>query len=233
MASFVACIIVQARAPEYAFYLPLTRAWELLVGSGLALWLNGKTAAPVELAGKAVRAFREVVGLCALLAILVAVWRFSPKTPFPGYATLVPVLAAAALIGTSNTLVHRYVLASRGVVFVGLISYPLYLWHYPMMAYGRIHFADAVPVPVMSGILLASLLLSWLTYQFIERPIRFGNGMELTRSVHCSVEWLRLAPSGLSRKRPTGCRCGYPRAFAASCLMEARPQLIGAPTSAF
>ena len=174
MASFVACIIVQARAPEYAFYLPLTRAWELLVGSGLALWLNGKTAAPVELAGKAVRAFREMVGLCALLAILVAVWRFSPKTPFPGYATLVPVLAAAALIGTSNTLVHRYVLASRGVVFVGLISYPLYLWHYPMMAYARIHFADAVPVPVMSGILLASLLLSWLTYQFIERPIRFG-----------------------------------------------------------
>ena len=83
MASFVACIIVQARAPEYAFYLPLTRAWELLVGSGLALWLNDKTAAPVELAGKAVRAFREIVGLCALLAILVAVWRFSPRRRFP------------------------------------------------------------------------------------------------------------------------------------------------------
>ena len=172
--SFVACVIVQARAPEYAFYLPVTRAWELLVGSGLALWLNGKTAAPAEITGKTVRAFREIVGLCALLAILVALWRFSPKTPFPGYSTLVPVLATAALIGTSNTLVHRYVLSSRGAVFIGLISYPLYLWHYPPMAYARIHFADAVPVLVMLGILLASVLLSWLTYQFIERPIRFG-----------------------------------------------------------
>ena len=173
-ASFVACVIVQARAPEYAFYLPVTRAWELLVGSGLALWLNGKTAASAEVTGKTVRAFREIVGLCALLAILVALWRLSPKTPFPGYSTLVPVLATAALIGTSNTLVHRYVLSSRGAVFVGLISYPLYLWHYPLMAYARIHFADVVPVPVMLGILLASVLLSWLTYQFIERPIRFG-----------------------------------------------------------
>jgi peptidoglycan/LPS O-acetylase OafA/YrhL len=174
VASFVACIIVQARAPEYAFYLPLTRAWELLVGSGLALWLNGKTVAPAELAGTRFRAFREIVGLCALLAILVALWRFSPRTPFPSYSTLVPVLAAAALIATSNTLVHRYVLSNHGVVFVGLISYPLYLWHYPLMAYARIHFADAVPVPVMLGILLASVLLAWLTYQFIERPIRFG-----------------------------------------------------------
>jgi peptidoglycan/LPS O-acetylase OafA/YrhL len=172
--SFVACVIVQARAPEYAFYLPVTRAWELLVGSGLALWLNGKTAAFAEVTGKTVRAFREIVGLCALLAILVALWRFSPKTPFPSYSTLVPVLATAALIGTSNTLVHRYVLSSPGAVFIGLISYPLYLWHYPPMAYARIHFADAVPVPVMLGILLASVLLSWLTYQFIERPIRFG-----------------------------------------------------------
>jgi peptidoglycan/LPS O-acetylase OafA/YrhL len=172
--SFIACVIVQARAPEYAFYLPVTRAWELLAGSGLALWLNGKTAVPTEVAGRRFRAFREIVGLCALLAILVAMVRFSLKTPFPGYFTLVPVLAAAALIGTSNTWVHRYVLSNPYVVFVGLISYPLYLWHYPLLAYARVHFADAVPVPVLSGILVASLLLSWLTYHFIERPIRFG-----------------------------------------------------------
>jgi peptidoglycan/LPS O-acetylase OafA/YrhL len=174
VASFVACVIVQARAPEYAFYLPVTRAWELLVGSGLALWLNGRAAAPAQASGTPVRVFREVIGLAALLAILIALWRFSPRTPFPSYATLVPVLAAAALIGTSNSLVHRYLLSSRGAVFVGLISYPLYLWHYPLMAYARIHFADAVPAPVMIGILIASFLLSWLTYQFIERPIRFG-----------------------------------------------------------
>ena len=118
--------------------------------------------------------YREVVGACALLAIAIALWRFNPQTPYPGYFTLVPVLAAAALIGTSGTLVHRYVLSASAVVFVGLISYPLYLWHYPLIAYARIHFVDGVPVPVMWGILVASFILSWLTYRFIERPIRFG-----------------------------------------------------------
>jgi peptidoglycan/LPS O-acetylase OafA/YrhL len=174
VASFAACVIVQARAPEYAFYLPVTRAWELMVGSGLALWLNGRAVGSAQVAATPVRVFREIIGLAALLAILIALRRFSPATPFPSYATLVPVLAAAALIGTSNTLVHRYVLSSRPAVLVGLISYPLYLWHYPLMAYARIHFADAIPVSWMLGILAASLLLSWLTYQLIERPIRFG-----------------------------------------------------------
>jgi peptidoglycan/LPS O-acetylase OafA/YrhL len=172
-ASFVACVITRADAPDYAFYLPVTRAWELLVGSGLALWHNGRPAA-AQPAGPDIRMIREVVGVGALLAIAIALWRFNPQTPYPGYFTLVPVLAAAALIGTSRTRVHRYVLSAWPVVFVGLISYPLYLWHFPLMAFARIHFVDGAPFGVMSGILVASVTLAWLTYRFIERPIRFG-----------------------------------------------------------
>ncbi|MDB5609271.1 MAG: putative acyltransferase, group 3 [Bradyrhizobium sp.] len=172
-ASFVACVVVSARAPDYAFYLPVTRAWELLVGSGLALWHNGRPA-DAQTAGRTIRMYREAIGGCALLAIAVALWRFNPRTPYPGYYTLLPVLGAAILLGTSGTLVHRHVLSAWPTVLVGLISYPLYLWHFPLMAFTRIRFFDGVPFQIMGGILIASVILAWLTYQFIERPIRFG-----------------------------------------------------------
>ncbi|WP_316238888.1 acyltransferase family protein [Bradyrhizobium sp. SZCCHNR1015] len=173
-ASFVACLIVQPRAPEYAFYLPVTRAWELLVGSGLALWVNGRSAEAGPRPLIDVPLVRELVALAAMLAIVFAFWRYGRLTPHPGVHTLLPVLGAAALIATSGTLVHRYVLSSTPAVFVGLISYPLYLWHYPLMAYARIQFIDAVPVWIMLAIIVASMVLAWATYRFIERPIRFG-----------------------------------------------------------
>ncbi|MGC2778679.1 MAG: acyltransferase family protein [Bradyrhizobium sp.] len=172
-ASFAACLIVQPRAPDYAFYLPVTRAWELLVGSGLALWSNGRSLEPRSRA-PVVRLAGELIAVAALLAIGIAFWRFGRLTPHPGLPTLLPVLGAAVLIAANGTLVHRFLLSSTPVVFVGLISYPLYLWHYPLMAYARIHFVDGVPVQVMGAIIVASVLLAWLTYRFIERPIRFG-----------------------------------------------------------
>ncbi|WP_316191390.1 MULTISPECIES: acyltransferase family protein [unclassified Bradyrhizobium] len=173
-ASFVACLIVQPRAPEYAFYLPVTRAWELLVGSGLALWVNGRSAEARPLPLIDVPLVRELIALAAMLAIVVAFWRYGRLTPHPGVHTLLPVLGAAALIAISGTLVHRYVLSATPAIFVGLISYPLYLWHYPLMAYARIQFIDPVPAWVMGAIIVASLVLAWATYRFIERPIRFG-----------------------------------------------------------
>jgi peptidoglycan/LPS O-acetylase OafA/YrhL len=173
VASFIACVIVRRYAPDYAFYLPVTRAWELLVGSGLALWINGRTlglqrhVAPLQ-------DYRQVISIGALLVIVVAFLRYNPRIPHPGFFTLAPVLAAATLIAMQGTYVHRYVLSARPAVFIGLISYPLYLWHYPLMAYARIHFVDGVAPSTMWIIMVASVILAWMTYQLIERPIRFG-----------------------------------------------------------
>lgn len=172
-ASFVACLIVQPRWPDYAFYLPVTRAWELLIGSGLALWTNGRMSAPAP-RDRIGRLACELVAAVAMLGIVMAFWRFSRLTPHPGVRTLLPVLGAAALIATNGTLIHRYILSAAPVVFVGLISYPLYLWHYPLMAYARIHFVDGVPIWVMIALIGVSMVLAWLTYRLIERPIRFG-----------------------------------------------------------
>ncbi|MGJ4962394.1 acyltransferase family protein [Bradyrhizobium sp. HKCCYLRH3061] len=175
LASFIACLIVQPRAADYAFYLPMTRAWELLVGSGLALIMSGRSSSswgPLQFLDR--QLWRELIALGAIVAIGFAFWRYSRLTPHPGLHTLLPVLGAAALIATGGTLVHRHVLSSGLAVFIGLISYPLYLWHYPLMAYARIHFVDRVPVMAMIAVIVVSVLLAWGTYRLIERPIRFG-----------------------------------------------------------
>jgi hypothetical protein len=151
----------------------VTRAWELLIGSGLALWINSRPFGQQRQI-PASHDYREVVSIGALLVIVVAFLRYNPRIPHPGFFTLAPVVAAAVLIGTSGTFVHRHILSARAAVFIGLISYPLYLWHYPLMAYARIHFVDGVPPGTMWAIMAASIALAWLTYQFIERPIRFG-----------------------------------------------------------
>jgi peptidoglycan/LPS O-acetylase OafA/YrhL len=173
VASFTACVIVRDYAPDYAFYLPVTRAWELLIGSGVALWVNGRSRGPQRQI-PALQDYREVVGIAALLAIVVPFLRYNPAIPHPGFFTLAPVVAAAVLIAMQGTFVHRYVLSASPAVLIGLISYPLYLWHYPLMAYARIHFVDGVSPGTMWVIMIASVILAWLTYQLIERPIRFG-----------------------------------------------------------
>jgi len=172
-ASFIACVIVQRYAPDHAFYLPVTRAWELLVGSGLALWSNGTPLGPKG-RGSSWHDYREVVSIGALLVLVVTLLRYHPGIAHPGFFTLAPVLAAAVLIAMRGTFVHRYVLSAPPAVFIGLISYPLYLWHYPPMAYARIHFVDGVSPRLMWTIIAASIVLAWLTYRLIERPIRFG-----------------------------------------------------------
>ncbi|MGJ4947779.1 acyltransferase family protein [Bradyrhizobium sp. HKCCYLS20291] len=207
VASFVACVIVQRSAPDYAFYLPVTRAWELLVGSGLAIWTSRRNTMPRFDGMKDPvdgRTGQEVLAIVALAAIAFAFWRLGRPAPHPGLPTLLPMLGAAALIATSGTLVHRYVLSSAFVVFIGLISYPLYLWHYPLMAYARIHYLDQVPAPVMFGIIAVSVALAWLTYQFIERPIRFGRRLVPLKVGSLLAGMVALGAVGVAADRTSG-----------------------------
>lgn len=203
IASFVACVIVQRHAPDYAFYLPVTRAWELLAGSGLALWLNGRTVGP-QTQIPAWSDYRQVVSIGALLVLVVALLRYHPGVPHPGYFTLAPVLASAVLIGMQGTFVHRYLLSARPAVFIGLISYPLYLWHYPLMAYARIHFVDGVSPRMMWAIMAASIVLAWLTYQLIEKPIRFGQRRVLIKVGALAFGMVAIGAVGLAADRTKG-----------------------------
>jgi peptidoglycan/LPS O-acetylase OafA/YrhL len=199
IASFWLDLAILKKNVDLAFYLPFTRAWELLVGSSSSIWLITAKDVPVAVwtttecqkacvrvenvlqqlvwaPGTAPRGnlIPEFFAIGAIAAIVGAVYRFSASTPYPGTFTLVPVLAATLLLLTSSSWINRFFLSSRPMVFIGLISYPLYLWHYPLMAYARILWADAVPKGVMIAAVIASAILAWLTYRCVERPIRFS-----------------------------------------------------------
>ena len=197
VASFWLDLAILRKNVDLAFYLPFTRAWELLIGSAMSIWLITAKDVPIavwimntcqKVSGGIENVMqllvwapgttrgnfvREFFAVGAVVAIAGAVYRFSASTPYPGTFTVAPVLAAVVLILTSGSLVNRF-LSSRPMVFVGLISYPLYLWHYPLMAYAHILWADAVPKRVMIATVIASVILAWLTYRYVERPIRYA-----------------------------------------------------------
>jgi peptidoglycan/LPS O-acetylase OafA/YrhL len=163
--SFLLNVAMIGSNPVATFYLPFTRAFELLVGALLACgWINVNHSS----AASSRRAFAGV----ALIVVAAAV--LDSQRAFPGWWALLPVAGTALLISAPAAWVNRVVLASPAMVWIGLISYPLYLWHWPLLVFGAtIKFA---PLTVVERelILLASALLAWATYRFVETPFRFG-----------------------------------------------------------
>ena len=155
-----------ASEPPAAFYLAQSRAWELLLGSLIAL--DAIPSLPS-------RAGREIASGSGLALIAYSAVSFSPQTPFPGAAALLPCLGAALFIhagsGGSTTAASR-LLSLRPVVFVGLISYPLYLWHWPLLVLAkRLALRQLAPLEI-AGVVAGSVVLAALTWKFIEQPIR-------------------------------------------------------------
>lgn len=154
------------RMPSASFYLLPTRIWELGVGSLLALGLV-RTEAP--------RMVRETIGALGLVGVLAPVFLYNSTTVFPGVAALPPVLGAAALIwaGTAGPVWASRLLSLRPMVWIGLISYSLYLWHWPIMAFVRNRLFTVELEPTWQlGTVLASVLASWISWRFVERPFR-------------------------------------------------------------
>jgi peptidoglycan/LPS O-acetylase OafA/YrhL len=165
-ASFAFNIVLSNTNIIADFYLPVSRFWELLAGAGLA-WRRQMVLKPEA------RSFISFVGLIALLASAALFW---PAMRFPGWPALLPVAGAMAIIVAGpEAMVNRTVFSNPAVVFVGLISYPLYIWHWPLISYAYVMRLGKAPTPLMATALLAaSFLLAWATYRFIERPVRFG-----------------------------------------------------------
>ena len=166
LASFAINIALSITNIVDAFYLPVSRFWELLAGAGLA-WRRQIVLAPN------VRSWISFAGLAALLT---SVALFTAEMRFPGWPALLPVAGTGGVIlAGPEATVNRIVLSSRAVVFVGLISYPLYLWHWPLISYAYVIRLGKAPTPLMATALVAaSFLLAWVTYRFIEYPVRFG-----------------------------------------------------------
>lgn len=148
------------------FYLLPPRAWELLLGSLLV------TAALPRIES---RRTLETIAAAGLLAILVAAFAYDSSTLFPGGAALLPCVGAAMVIYAGSmplATVTSGILGCRPLVFIGLMSYSLYLWHWPLLAFARYYFLSAL-TPVWTALVVAgSALLALLTWMLVERPVR-------------------------------------------------------------
>ncbi|MDO7897041.1 acyltransferase family protein [Pseudomonas citrulli] len=145
-----------------SYYLLPTRFFELMVGGALGIYLYRPRAL-----GR-----RAAVG-CALAGaglIGVSLFTLSPESPFPGLNALMPCLGAALLI-LAGAQTQSRLLDNRPMVFIGLISYSLYLWHWPLIAY--LHYLGiAMTLPVGISLLAVSVALSWWSWRYVEVPFR-------------------------------------------------------------
>ena len=154
--------------PTASFYLLHTRAWELALGALLAVG-----AAPLLRA----RWLRELIAWGGLAAIGLAIVLFNAETPFPGVAALAPCLGAAALLhaGASGPTLAGRLLSLRPMQFFGLISYSLYLWHWPVIVLQRASFflGEGLDPKIEKALMiLVSIVLAWVSFKVIEQPFR-------------------------------------------------------------
>jgi peptidoglycan/LPS O-acetylase OafA/YrhL len=170
------------------FYSPLARFWELMAGAVLAYlslhWENlagifRKLPRPVLKiigAGDAsVSITRNVSAVIGLLLIVAAALTVDETRKFPGWRALLPVVGTYLMIASGpHAWVNNKLLAARGLVAIGLISYPLYLWHWPLLSFIRIVDGKAPSSAAAALAILLSFVLAGLTYLLVEKPLRFG-----------------------------------------------------------
>ncbi len=148
------------------FYLVHTRAWELLFGSLLSLGAIPELKSNVH---------RNIVSIIGLGLIVFSVSFYTESTIFPGISAMSPVLGSSLIIysgmGAGRTIIKKF-LSLKPIVFIGLISYSLYLWHWPLIVFSKyLLFRDLTPFEI-TGIIFATFAISILSLKFIEQPFR-------------------------------------------------------------
>ena len=175
--------------PSSAFYLPMNRFWELMAGAILAyLKLNKKAIlyhlSYCRICNCAYSTLKKVInevaaknGVSILGVTLLAfgILLITKNSPFPGYWGLLPVLGTVLIIGAGQRAwINRCILSSRPLVWIGLISFPLYLWHWPLLSFAHLMQGSMPSAEIRVIIIFAAILLSAATYYLIEKPVRIN-----------------------------------------------------------
>jgi hypothetical protein len=128
-----------------------------------------------------------------ILILALGVYFINPERRFPGFWALFPTIAAFLLIKAGpKAWFNQHVLSNRLFVWVGLISFPLYLWHWPLLVFAEIKLGT-LDATTKLGLIALGILLSWLTYRFVERPIRFGKLVVETQKIPLALCTFLLA----------------------------------------
>lgn len=182
--SFLDNIAHIASEPAKTFFDLRSRFWELGIGGMLAYammhldldrvdaWLAHLIFEPRSTRRRPTFTIADIKSAVGIVLILIAIVSPIPESRFPGWWALYPTIGATLVIWSGpRAWVNKALLSRPAAVFVGLISYPLYLWHWPLLSFVRITESGAPRALIYIAILL-SFPLAWLTYAFIERPIR-------------------------------------------------------------
>jgi peptidoglycan/LPS O-acetylase OafA/YrhL len=236
--------VALANNHEADFYSPLTRAWELMLGAALA-WLRRRndTALSTQSA--------DIAASSGLLMIWCSALLFDQQSPYPGWLALVPTIGSSLILWSGErSRIGSYVLSNRYMVFVGLISYPLYLWHWPLLVFSAAYkFAPLTTLEIVL-VIVASFFLAWFTYGFVESNFRTGRASRLKIAtlgagmISIAVAGVAIVNAqGFENRFPSEIRefakeRGYPASwrvqeclidlktimtFGASCMEDARP----------
>jgi peptidoglycan/LPS O-acetylase OafA/YrhL len=165
--------IALMRNPGTSFYLPFTRFWELLLGCILTLTGSSSGCSGIRLSrhSDGSPALRNAFAAAGASLMLAALLILADERRFPGWWALLPTFGAASLIlAGPRAWINDKVLSAPSLVFVGLISYPLYLWHWPLLSFARILGVDSTGARL--ALIGLSAILSWVTWKYVEMNVR-------------------------------------------------------------
>jgi len=184
VASFALSVWGTVAFPEWTFYMLPTRAWEMMIGGLLAVTVPTVTIP---------RRVNEGLSWLGLAGIFLAMLWYDHSTRFPGANSFLPCFAAGLLIFTNSTNLTSAgrLLSWPLLVWIGKLSYSLYLWHWPVLAFLRCRSGLDLPADVRLGAVVASFLLAWISWKFVETPLRspvvMSRGWVYSLSTSCTL----------------------------------------------
>ena len=220
------------------FYFPLTRGWSLGMGVFLAVWLDNRNNAEKMPAWQ-----REVLGLLGFLSISLCVWIYNEHTHFPGYEAILPVFGAVLILLARDSVINR-ILGTKLLVFIGLLSYSLYLWHWPLISIASVICPQPLRPETLILLLTLTIVFATASYYLIERPLRtvklsnrntlwiYGSSGLLCALISLSIVWQRGLPGRfieISKMESVGQVNKKHLCLSSSGLISLNPQCVPEP----
>ncbi len=190
--SFLFNIISVKHNIDSAFYAPQSRIWELLCGSLLAYFIHYKEKlstcsnthnTPHSLHLRIITywpsngsiQFGDFLSVTGFSLLIFAFFTINKKDIYPGWWALIPVTGAMLIIlAGSNAWLNRKILSNKLAIWFGLVSFPLYLWHWPLISFVNIIESSSPSTQFRILAIIISIAMAWFTYEYIEVPIRYG-----------------------------------------------------------
>lgn len=202
------------------FYSPHTRFWEILCG-GLLAWISFSKKTYIHkltnikkinlILSKNKLLINNTLSAIGLILLSYGFLNINKNLSFPGLWAVIPVTASILLIYSGpNTWVNKKILSNNLAVWLGLISFPLYLWHWPLLTFARIIESSTPSYKIRIFIIMLSILLAWITYKYLELPIRFGKKNKIT-TAQLSVAMLIIGCIGLATYKYEGLSFRFPK----------------------